>query len=304
MAAELTESLVARQAENGAPVLHLFGGPFITHARRRIQVPHGSQRLLVFVALHRGQVERAHAAGTLWPVGSDERAAGNLRSALWRLNRAELPLLTADAFYLSLHSALLVDVNLIDEWASRVINGVPLTADLACLPRGTDAVDLLPGWLEDWALVERERMRQRMLHALEALSRHLVAAGRCAEGVEVAVATTAADPLRETAQRVLIEAHLAEGNWSEGRRQFEAYRALLWAELGVEPDPELAELVRRRGDHCPRPLDRSSSSWPAGRAPVRGPTSTRIAVHAGPAAQLATRSGLAAPERDAATTRT
>ena len=58
------------------------------------------------------------------------------------------------------------------------------------------------------------------------------------------VAVTA-EPLRESAQRVLIQAHLAEGNWVEGRRTFEAYRDVLDRELGVQPDPELAALLRQ-----------------------------------------------------------
>jgi DNA-binding SARP family transcriptional activator len=52
-----------------------------------------------------------------------------------------------------------------------------------------------------------------------------------------------ADPLRESAQRALLEAHLAEGNWVEGRRGYESYRDLLWRELGVNPGPELASLL-------------------------------------------------------------
>jgi hypothetical protein len=44
---------------------------------------------------------------------------------------------------------------------------------------------------------------------------------------------------------MLIEAHLAEGNWVEARRSYQAYRAVLQRELGVEPDPELAAVALR-----------------------------------------------------------
>ena len=113
------------------------------------------------------------------------------------------------------------------------------------MPWGIDALDLLPGWYDDWALVERERIRQRLLHALEALSRQLVRLRRCAEAVDVAMMAVSSDPLRESAQRALIEAHLAEGNLVEGRRSFEAYRELLARELGTEPGQELAAMVSR-----------------------------------------------------------
>jgi DNA-binding SARP family transcriptional activator len=56
-----------------------------------------------------------------------------------------------------------------------------------------------------------------------------------------------ADPLRETAQRLLIEAHLAERNWREARRAFDLYRMLLRAELGVEPGCALRRLLEQAG---------------------------------------------------------
>jgi hypothetical protein len=55
------------------------------------------------------------------------------------------------------------------------------------------------------------------------------------------------EPLRETAQRALIEAHIAEGDWAKGRRSFEPYRNLLDRELDVQPDLELASIVHGSG---------------------------------------------------------
>lgn len=110
------------------------------------------------------------------------------------------------------------------------------------------ALDLLPGWYDDWALVERERMRQRVLHALEALSQRLVRAGRFAEAVETALLAVGAEPLRESAQRALIEVHFAEGNWVEGWRNYQAYRDLLRRELGVEPSADLVALLQTTRD--------------------------------------------------------
>jgi DNA-binding SARP family transcriptional activator len=245
MLADFVHMLIARESDEAAPVIHLFGGPFVSYGRRRVDVPEGSKRLLVFVALHRDRVERRYAAGALWPVGDDVRAAGNLRSALWRLNGAGIGLLKADKHGLSMRDDVLVDLHLVGAWAARLIRGVASGDDLGMIPWGVDAIDLLPGWYDDWALVERERIRQRLLHALEALSRALAQIGRCAEAVEAAMMAVGAEPLRESAQRALIEAHLAEGNWVEGRRSFEAYKDLLDRELGTEPDPELASMVCR-----------------------------------------------------------
>jgi DNA-binding SARP family transcriptional activator len=69
--------------------------------------------------------------------------------------------------------------------------------------------------------------------------------GRYGEAVDAALTAIVAEPLRESAQRALLEAHLAESNLIEARRDFLAYRDLVRRELGVEPSAELAALVRR-----------------------------------------------------------
>ncbi len=228
------------------PTVHLFGGPYVSVGDARFAVPEGSKRLLGFVALRRGRVERRHAAGALWPVGSDDRAAGNLRSALWRLRGAGIEVLHSDKWSLSLRDGVTVDVHRVSTWADRVISGRPADGDLEPLDLEADALDLLPGWYDDWTILERERLRQRVLHALEAQSRILSSQGRHGDAVEAALAALQAEPLRESAQSALIEAYLAEGNRVDALRALACYRDLLDRELGVQPSDELVRLVHSR----------------------------------------------------------
>jgi DNA-binding SARP family transcriptional activator len=225
--------------------LLLFGGPYVEIDDHRIEVPEGSKRLLVFVTLQGCRVSRHHAAGTLWPDGDDVRAAGNLRSALWRLRGASIDVLQADRSTLRLDPAVIVDVEELNEWADRIIHRRGQQADIRPVQLNPEVLHLLPGWYDDWVLFERERIRQRVLHALEALSRHLAVERRHADSVEVAMTAVRVDPLRESAQRALIEAHLAEHNWVEARRAFGSYCDLLHAELGVAPSNELRSLLKR-----------------------------------------------------------
>ena len=244
MSLDSFDTLLSPEAIGDSPMVQLFGGPVVVlPCGRRLVVPEGSKRLLVLVALRRGRVERRYAAGTLWPIGDDDRAAGNLRSALWRLNRAGIHVLDANKHSLALCPDVVVDLHVINAWAARLISGRPGVADLAVIPNNPHELDLLPGCYDDWVLLERERMRQRLLHGLEALSRYLREAGRYAQAVESAMLAVNAEPLRESAQRELLEAHLAEGNWEEGRRGYEAYRELVRRELGVSPGPELTALL-------------------------------------------------------------
>jgi DNA-binding SARP family transcriptional activator len=220
-----------------ATIVHLFDGPYVMVGPERRDVPEGSKHLLAFVAMRRRRVERRQAAGALWPLGDEERAAGNLRSALWRLRRAGIDVLVADKWSLVLGTDVRVDLHALEEWATRLIDGSAAAQDLAIPPSASDAVTLLPGFYDDWALIERERIRQRVLHALEALSGRLSAMGRFADAIEAAMLATSAEPLRESAHRSLIRAHVAEGNLTEARRAYLAYRALMQRELGVPPSP-------------------------------------------------------------------
>jgi DNA-binding SARP family transcriptional activator len=244
MSTDLVSSLLSRPHLLDVPAVLLLGGPYVMLDGSRREIPDGSKRLLVFIALGTGRVDRRYAAGSLWPIGNDDRAAGNLRSALWRLKCAGIDLLESDKCSLMLRPGTVVDVSILCEWAARLVDGSATQADLSAVNWRNDIMDLLPGWYDDWVIFERERIRQRLLHALEVLSRRLAAAGRCAEAVEAAISAVSADPLRESANKVLIEAHLAEGNLVEGRRAYQRYRDTVRRELGVEPGKELASLVR------------------------------------------------------------
>jgi DNA-binding SARP family transcriptional activator len=201
----------------------------------------------------------------LWPVGGDGRAAGNLRSALWRLRGAGIEVLHCDKWSLSLLDPVQVDVHQLKAWADRLIAERPEAGDLRRMNLEVDALDLLPGWYDDWTILERERLRQRVLHALEAQSRILSTQGRHADAVDAALAAIRAEALRESAQRALIEAYLAEDNWADAQRTLIAYGDLLERELGISPSADLVQLVqyaarRRHGERMTPPDPRLSVS--------------------------------------------
>jgi DNA-binding SARP family transcriptional activator len=224
-------------------MVRLLGDPPVSVGDGCHGVPEGSKRLLAYVALKHGCVERVRLAGVLWPEADDRRAAGNLRSALWRLRGAHIDVLTADKDSLSLRADVDVDVRAVARWADRLIQGRSGPEDGIAPGELAGAVDLLPGWYDDWVIAERERLRQRVLHAVESLGQQLTAAGRHAEAIEAAIMAIDADPLRESAHRVLIEAHLAEGNWVEARSCFAMLRRMTLRELGVEPSPGLWRMI-------------------------------------------------------------
>jgi DNA-binding SARP family transcriptional activator len=205
-----------------------------------------SQRLLAFVALAGRAVRRDLAAGVLWPAVSEERAHASLRSSLARLGARSSGVVRAGGQNVSLAGGVTVDLHEAQKIARRLLGGAGAVAPAAAAAAvGTLSMELLPGWYEDWVVLEAENWRQLRLHALEASAGVLAGARRFAEAVGAAQAAVGADPLRESPHAALIRVHLSEGNQSEAVREFERYRERLGAALGLEPTPGLRALLPR-----------------------------------------------------------
>ncbi|MGV9456987.1 AfsR/SARP family transcriptional regulator [Streptomyces sp. NPDC003635] len=251
------------------PRLRLLGQFRLDLGAEPVELCRNGQRLLAFLAL-RGRVCRTVLAGTLWPEVTEGHARGSLRTTLWKLPRGEPPLIRCCGDALLVAPALRVDVHALTRTALGVVEGCGPPLD-ARPPLGLlTGEDLLPGWDEDWVLMERERLRQLRLHALDALAETLVRQGRAALAMEAAWASVRAEPLRESAHRAVVAAHLSEGNVGEAVRHYEAFSRLLDEELGVEPSPGFARMLPVRTG---RP-DRKEASCTGAFATTGSPSTT------------------------------
>jgi DNA-binding SARP family transcriptional activator len=226
--------------------LSLLGGFSLRKGSRDIQLAASGQRLVALLALQDRPVTRVRAAGTLWPELSAKRSLSDLRTTLWRVHQSGEQIVTATNSALALNADTGVDVRRLMDLPRQLGRA----AEPGQAPAGLDSVtlsdltsELLPDWYDEWVQDERECLRQTRLHGLEALSVALSQAGRHADAIQAALAAVRVEPLRETAHRTLIQAHLAEGNRCEARRQFQECRRLLREELGVEPSESTRQLA-------------------------------------------------------------
>jgi DNA-binding SARP family transcriptional activator len=222
--------------------LDLLGGFELICDNQVIELPTSAQRLLAFLALRDRPLLRTNVAGVLWNETTDEKSCASLRSSLWRLRRSGFDLVEARRADLRLSPHVRVDVRQVIDMTHELLS----RQGGACpdLDEAELGGDLLPDWYDDWVLVERERLRQLRLHALEALAMRRLEAGSHGEAASAALSAVSIEPLRESAQRVLIRVHLAEGNVGEAMRQYRFYKELIFEELGLAPSEQLESLMR------------------------------------------------------------
>ncbi|WP_345657316.1 AfsR/SARP family transcriptional regulator [Streptomyces siamensis] len=104
--------------------------------------------------------------------------------------------------------------------------------------------DLLPGWPDEWLQADRERWDQMRLYSLEGLAQQMLTAQQYLHALQAALAATAIDPIRETAHRIVIEIHIAEGNVANAVQCYHQYKAYLQRELKVSPSPQMTDLLQ------------------------------------------------------------
>lgn len=236
----------SRVTNEGDIRLTLLDGFSLIWGTSALGVPRASQRLLAFLALQGRVVKRAAVAGVLWPDASEAHAYSNLRSALARLRGTAHKVLAIGKLELGLAEGVTVDISHARALAHRLLDpaATPDPSELGTAALSALSGNLLPDWYDDWALIEADEWRQLRLHALEALAGRLIALRRWGEAAGAAAAAVRAEPLRESSRATLVQVHLAQGNQSEALREFTRYRALLHAELGLEPTQRLRQLVQ------------------------------------------------------------
>lgn len=221
--------------------LQLLGGWALTGAVGHGAVPLTVRRVLAYLAL-RGPSSRSELAADIWPEATESHAHGSLRTALWRARALDPGLLSCDADTAELGPEIAVDVLELVQDVRELQRG-RMSDRLRLVPRSLCAGELVPGWYDEWLVLERERVRQLRLHALEGVAVALADEGAYALAMEAAVAAVRAEPLRESAHRTVMTVHLREGNCSEALRHYRAFAALLERELGVRPSPLLEDLL-------------------------------------------------------------
>jgi DNA-binding SARP family transcriptional activator len=253
--------------------LHLYalGPPEVRLGENLVTFPtRKTLALLIYLAIEAGAQPREHLAALLWPEANPERSHASLRNTLGHLQTALRQASgQAQTSYLSVtHNSLSLDPDADIDFDLRTVErayaqaradrssrtlpeglaSLPLLQSAAACQRG----DFLAGFslgdapgFDDWAAIQREVWHRRMSLILDRLSEIQFARGEFSSATETASRWIALDGLNEVAYRRKMRAHFAAGERGQALETYEACRAILAAELGIEPEPDTAALGER-----------------------------------------------------------
>ena len=227
---------------------HLFGVLRLYSDGQAVSLPPQPAAVCAFLILNRQRrITREELQALFWPDAEPAKAQERLRRALYLLRRALEPhdeLIAAEGTELAIapDAAVWIDA---EEFERLLLEAYRTEApDRALLERAVVLYkdDLLKDIYADWALLEREHGRQRLLIAL----RHLISLCQ-SDGDWPAVLTYAyqlleLDPLQEVAHRALMTAHAATGDRSAALRVYQQCVKALEEDLGADPLPETTAL--------------------------------------------------------------
>jgi len=205
-----------------------------------------AQSLLAYLVLNPVAHRRERLAGLLWPDSSEANARRNLRQALWQIRRA----LGAQADALLLVDEMTLAFNThSDYWLDAEQIAHPLqeaaTADDLMRIVVLYAGELLPGFYDEWVLLERDRLQAQFERKLNLLLERLVEARRWTEVLHWGERWIALGYTPEPAYRALMIAHAGLGDRSSVADVYRRCVEALERDLGVEPSAQTRTLYER-----------------------------------------------------------
>jgi predicted ATPase/DNA-binding SARP family transcriptional activator len=200
-----------------------------------------AQSLFAYLILSAGTSHRREKlAGLLWPDSLEETARDNLRHSLWRVRKTirsqpKAEYLLADDLSIAFNASAeyWLDVAELDKLSENA------SADELIAVLSNYHGELLPGFYEEWVILEREHLYSIFEHHIARLMSLLQDEKRWLDILDWGERWIKLGQKPEPAYRALMSAHAAKGDMSKVAATYERCVNSL-KELGVEP----SELTR------------------------------------------------------------
>ena len=206
-----------------------------------------AQSLFAYLILHAGTTHRREKlAGMLWPDSLEETARDNLRHALWRVRKA-LPASQKSTVEYFLTDDLSIAFNAsanywLDATQLEKLSENTSTDELMKVLSAYQG-ELLPGFYDEWVVLEREHLNSIFEHHMARLLVRLQDEQRWLDILDWAERWISLGQEPEPAYRALMTAHATKGDMSRVAATYERCVKSL-KEFGIEPSEQTKALYR------------------------------------------------------------
>ncbi len=211
-----------------------------------------ARSFLAYLIYHHDQfIPRQRLLGIFWGEQEETQARRALSHALWQIRQhgkalAERLITESDALSFRLQEEDVLDVERFEARCRPTSPPAPLAERIHRLEEAVTLyrADLLEDIYDDWVLLERERLRERYLQALETLTMLNKQRGSYEIALNAAQRLVAADPLRESAHREVMRLYHLLGRPRAALHQYQRLRATLTEELNTQPTARTRTLCK------------------------------------------------------------
>jgi len=224
--------------------VRLLGTFEVKHKQKPVTISsRPAQSLFAYLILSAGTSHRREKlAGLLWPDSLEETARDNLRHALWRMRKA-LSSVSATRFLRANDLAIGFEKSS-DTWldAAEVEKlGESASADELISVLSEYQGELLPGFYDEWVVLERDRLYFLFEHHMARLMSLLQQEGRWLDIFDWGERWIKLGEKPEPAYRALMSAHAAKGDMPKVAATYERCLKAL-EEIGFEPSEQTRAL--------------------------------------------------------------
>ena len=229
--------------------VRLLGTFEVHHSEKPINIAsRPAQSLFAYLILNAGTAHRREKlAGMLWPDSLEETARDNLRHALWRLRKSLPSSKQPKAEYL-ITDDLSITFNASAEYwfdaAELEKLSETASADELIAVLSTYQGELLPGFYDEWVVLEREHLYSIFEHHMARLMSLLQNEKRWLDILEWGERWIKLGQKPEPAYRALMSAHAAKGDRSKVVATYERCVKSL-REFGIEPSEQTRALYEK-----------------------------------------------------------
>ena len=226
--------------------VRLLGQFVVRRDGKTIAIPsRPAQSLFAYLILHAGTAHRREKlAGLLWPDSLEETARDNLRHALWRVRKvlpsnSTMEYLLADDVSIAFNASAdyWLDATQLEKLSESA------SADELMAVLSEYQGELLPGFYEEWVVLEREHSASIFEHHMARLMSLLQEEKRWLNVLDWGERWIKLGQKPEPAYRALMSAHAAKGDMSKVAATYERCVKSL-REFGIEPSEQTKELYK------------------------------------------------------------